>query len=113
MPCRATQYRWITVESSDRTWSAGKGSGKLTQHSYLENPMNSMKGQKDKTLKDDLPRSVGAQHTTGAERRNSSRRREEAAPKCKQRPLWTSLVTEVKSDAVKSNISLEYGMLGP
>ena len=46
------------VESSDKTWSTGEGNGKPLQYSYLENPMNSMKGQKDRTLKDELPRSV-------------------------------------------------------
>ena len=53
------------VESSDKMWSTGEGNGKLLQYSYLENPMNSMKRQKDRILKDDLPRSVGAQYTIG------------------------------------------------
>ena len=74
------------VESSDKMWSAGEGNGKPLQHSCPENPMNSMKRQKDRTLKDELPRSVGAQYATGEELRNSSRRNEEAEPKQKQRP---------------------------
>ena len=74
------------VESSDKMWSAGEGNGKPLQYSCLENPMNSMKRQKDRTLKDELPRSVGAQYATGEELRNSSRRNEEAEPKQKQRP---------------------------
>ena len=53
------------VESSDKTWSMGEGHGKPLQYSCLENPMNSMKRQKDRTLKDELPRSVGAQYATG------------------------------------------------
>ena len=76
--CRATQDGQIMVESSDKTWSTGEGNGKLLQHSCLENPTNSMKRQKDITLKDELPRSVGAQLATGEEQRNSSRRNEEA-----------------------------------
>ena len=72
----ANQDRWVMVESSDKMWSAEEGNGKLLQHSCLENPMNSMKRQKDITLKDELSRSVGAQHATGEEWRNSSRRSE-------------------------------------
>ena len=64
MLCRATQDRRVMVESSDKMWSAGEGNGKQFQYSCLENPMNSMKRQKDRTLKE-LPRSVGAQCATG------------------------------------------------
>ena len=64
------------VESSDKMCSTGEGDGKPLQYSCLENPMNSKKRQKDTTLKDELPRSVGAQHATGEEWRNSSRRNE-------------------------------------
>ena len=60
MSCRATQDRQVMVESSDKTWSTGEGNGKSLQLSCLENSMNSMKRQKDMTLKDELPRSVGA-----------------------------------------------------
>ena len=74
------------VESSEKMWSTGEGNGKPLQYSCLENPMNSMKRQKDGTLEDELPRSVGAQHVTGEERRNNSRRNEEMEPKRKQRP---------------------------
>ena len=93
------------VESSDKIWSTGKGNGKPLQYSYLENPMNSMKRQKDRTLKDELPRSVGAQYATGEEQRNSSRKNKENEPKWKQPQLWIYLVVKVKSDAVKNNIS--------
>ena len=69
------------VESSDKMWSTGEGNGTLLQYSCLENPMNSMKSQKDRTLKDELPRSVGAQYATGDQRRNNSRKNKETEPK--------------------------------
>ena len=62
-----------------------------------------MKRQKDRTLKDGLPRSLGAQHATGDQWRNNSRKNEETEPKQKQHQLWMCLVMEAKSDAVKSN----------
>ena len=65
-------------------WSTGKGNGKPLQYSCLENPMNSMKRRKDRTLKDELPRSVGAQYATGDQWRNNSRNNEEMKPKQKQ-----------------------------
>ena len=65
MPCGATQDGQVMVERSDRMWSTGEGNGKPLQYSYLENPMNSMKRQKDRTLKDELPRLVGTQYGTG------------------------------------------------
>ena len=74
-------------ENSDKTWSTGEGNGKPLQYSCLENPMNSMKRQKDRTLKDDLPRSVGAQYATGDQWRNNSRKNEGMQPKQKQQPL--------------------------
>ena len=85
---RATQDRWVMVESSDKTWSTGEGNGKPLKRSCLENPMNSMKRQKDRrTLKDELLRSVGARCATGELQRNSSRRNEGAEPKWKQLPV--------------------------
>ena len=75
------------VESSDKTWSTGEGNGKPLQYSCLENPMNSMKRQKDRTLKDELPRLVGAQCATGDQCRNNSRKNEETEPKQKQHPV--------------------------
>ena len=74
------------VESSEQTWSPGEGNGKPLQYSCLENPMNSMKRQKDRTLKDELPTSVGAQYATGDQWRNNSRKNEEMEPKWKQHP---------------------------
>ena len=64
------------VESSDKMWSTGEGNGKPLQYSCLENPMNSMKRQKDRTMKDKLPNSVGAQYATGEQWRNNSRKNE-------------------------------------
>ena len=88
MPCRATQARWVMVESSDKMWSTGEGNGKPLQYSCLENLMNSMKRQKDKTLKDELPKSAGAQYyATGEEWRNNSRKNEETEPRQKQLPV--------------------------
>ena len=88
---RATQDRWVMVERSDKTWPTGEGNGKPLQYSCLENPMNGMKRQTDMTLKDELPRSVGAQYVTGEEWRNSSRKKEKAEPKWKQ--CWVVDVT--------------------
>ena len=75
------------VENSDKTWSTGEENGKPLQYSCLENPMNSMKRQKDRTLKDELPRSVGGQYATGDQWRNNSRKNEETEPKQKQHPV--------------------------
>ena len=76
------------VESSDKMWSTGEGNGKPFQYSCLENPINSMKRQKDRILKDELPRSLGAQYATGDDQwRNNSRKNEEMEPKQKQHPV--------------------------
>ena len=72
------------VESSDKMWSRGKGNGKPLHYSCLENPINSMKRQKDRTLKDELPRSIGAQYAIRDQWRNNSRKNEETEPKQKQ-----------------------------
>ena len=74
------------VERSDRMWSIGEGNGKPLQYSCLENPMNSMKRQNDSILKEDLPRSVGAQYATGDQWRSNSRKNEGMEPKQKQYP---------------------------
>ena len=76
------------VERSDRVWSTGKENGKPLQYSCLENPMNSMKNQKDRTLKDELHRSVGAQYATGDQWRNNSRKNEGMEPSKKNTQLW-------------------------
>ena len=84
MTCRATQDGRVTVESSDKMWSTGEGNGKPLQYSCLENPMNSMTRQKDRTLKDELPRLVGAKYAIGDQWRNNSRKNEETDSKQKQ-----------------------------
>ena len=86
MPRRATHDGWVMVESSDKTWTT-EGNGKPIHYSCLENPMNSMKKQKGMTLKDELPRSVGAQYATGQEWRNNTRKNEEMELKQKQCPV--------------------------
>ena len=83
----ATQDRRVMVESSDRMWSTGEGNGKPLQYSCLENPMNSMKKQKDRTLKDQLPRLVGVHYATGDQWRNNSRKNEGMEPKQNQHPV--------------------------
>ena len=74
------QDRWVVVERSDRLVHL-KGNGKPLQYSCLEKLMNSMKRQNDRILKEELPRSVGAQYTTGDQWRNNSRKNEGMEPK--------------------------------
>ena len=106
MPCGASQDRQVMVERSDRMWFTGEGKGKPLQYSCLENPMNSMKSQKDRILKDELPRLVGAQYATGDQWRNNSRKNEKGWSQSKiNTQLWMELVIDARSDAVKSNIA--------
>ena len=93
------------VESSDKMWSTGEGTGKPLQYSCLKNPMNSMKRQKYRTLKDELPRSIGAQYAIGEQWRNNSKKNEEMEPSKNNTQLWMGPVMEVKSDAVKSTVT--------
>ena len=86
MLCRATQDGQVMVESSDKMWSTREGNGKPLQYSCLENPMNSMKRQNDRILKEELPRSVGAQYAAGDQWRNNARKNEDMEPKQKQHP---------------------------
>ena len=92
----ATQDGRVMMERSDRMWSTGEGNGKPLQYSCLENPMNSMKRQKDKTLRGELPRSVRAQYATGDQWRNNSRKNEGMEPKQKQYPA-----VDVTGDRIK------------
>ena len=96
MPGRANHDGWVTVENSDKTWSTGQGNGKPLQYSCLENPMKSKKRQKDMTLKDELPRLVGAQYATGDQWKNDSRKNEETKTKQKQH-----LAVDVTGDGSK------------
>ena len=84
---RATQDGWVMVESSDKMWSTGEQNDQLFHYSCLENPMNSMKRRNDTILKDELPRSAGAQYATGDQGRNNCRKKEGMAPKQKQYPV--------------------------
>ena len=77
----------VMVERSDGMWSTGEGNGKPLQYSCLENPMNSMKRQKDKTLKEELSKLVGAKSATGEQWRNNSRKNEGMEPKQEQHPV--------------------------
>ena len=86
MPSRATHDRQVMVESSNKS-STQEGNSKPLQHSCLENPMNSMKKQKDRIPNDELPRSVGAQYANGDQWRNNSRKTKETKTKQKQYPI--------------------------
>ena len=102
MPCGATQDSWVMEERSDRMWSTGERNGKPLQYSCLENPMNRVKRQKDRTLKDELPRSIGAQYATGDLWRSNSRKNKRTEPKKKQHTV-VDVAEEARSDAVNSD----------
>ena len=87
MSCGAAQDGQVMVERSDRKWSTGEGNGKPLQCSCLENPINSMRRQNDRILKEELPRSVGTQYATGDQWGNNSRKNEGMEPKQKQHPV--------------------------
>ena len=93
------------VGRSDKVWSTGEGNGKSLQYPCLENPMNSMKRQKDRKLKDELPRSVGAQYAAGDQWRNNSRKNEGIEPKQKQHPIVDVTGDGSKVRCFKSNIA--------
>ena len=83
----ATQDGRVMVKRSDRMWSTGEGNGKPLQYSCLENLVNNMRRQNNRTLKEELPRSVGAQYATGDQWRNHSRKNEGMELKQKQYPV--------------------------
>ena len=93
------------VENTDKMWSTGEGNGKPLQYSCLENPMNSMKRQKDRTLKDELLRSVGVQYATRDQWRNNSRNNEEMKPKQKQHSVLNVTGDGSKVQCYKGNIA--------
>ena len=101
------------VESSDKMWYTRDGNGKPLKYSRLENPMNSMNRQKDRILKEELPRTVGAQYATGDQWRNNSRKNEGMEPKQKHHPAVDATGDKSKVRCVKSNIAWEPGTLGP
>ena len=95
------------VESSDRMWSTGEENGKPLQYSCPEKSMNRMKRQKDMTLKDEFPKTVGAQYATGEEWRNNTRKNEEMEPKQTQRT-----VVDLTSDGRKVQCCKEQDCIG-
>ena len=88
----------------DRMWSTEEGNGKALLYSCLENPMNSMKGQKDRTLKDELPRSVDAQYATGDQWRNKSREMKGWSQSKNNTQLWMGLIEASPSVGDKSKV---------
>ena len=113
MPCGATEDGRVTVERYDRIWSTGEGNGKPLQYSCLENLMNSMKRQKDRTLKDELPRSIGAQYATGDQWRNNSRKNEGMEPKKKHHPVVNGTDDRSRVRCCQEQYCIGPGMLGP
>ena len=109
----ATQDGRVIVERSDRMWSTGEGNGKPLQYSCLENPMNSMKRQNDRTLKEKLPRSRGAQYATGDQQINNSRKNEGMEPKQKQYRAVDVTGDRRKVRCCKEQYSIGTGMSGP
>ena len=103
----ATQDGQVMVDRSDRMWSTGEVNGKPLQYSCLENPMNSTKRQKDRTLRDELPRSLGAQYANADQWRNNSRKNEGMEPKQKQYP-----VVDVTGDRSKVRCCKEQYCIG-
>ena len=93
------------VERSDSMWPTGEGNEKPLQYSCLDNPMSSMKKQKGRTLKDELPRSLGAQYATGDQWRITPERMKGWSQSKNNTQLWMWLVIEARSDGVKSNIT--------
>ena len=103
MPCRATQNRWVMVESSEQNVAHWRREWQTTSVLLLENPMNSMTRQKDRTLKDELPRSVGAPYGMGDQWRKNSRKNEETEPKPKHHPVVDVTGDGSKVRCCKSN----------
>ena len=102
MPCGAIQDGWVMVERSDRMWSTGEGNGKPLQYFCLENPMNSMKRQNDRILKEELPRLVGVQHATGNSGEIAPERMKGWSQSKNNTQLWMGLMIEARSDAVRA-----------
>ena len=108
MPYRVSQDRWVMVAGSDKMWCTGEGNGKPLQYSCLENLMNSIKRQKDRmALKDELPKSVGAQYATGDQWGSNSRKNEEMEPKQKQHTIVNETGDRSKVQCCKKHRNLE------
>ena len=89
-------------------WSTGEGNGKPLPYSCLENPMNSMKRQNDRTLKEELPRSVGAHYAAGDQWRNNSRKNEGMEPKQKQHPVMDGTGDRSKAQCSTKESEMQY-----
>ena len=100
-------------ERSDRMWSTGEGNGTPLQYSCLDNPMNSTERQKDGTLKDELPRSIGAQYATGDQWRNNFRKNEGMEPKQKQYPVVNGTGDGSRVRCCQKQYCIGPRMLGP
>ena len=104
MLCRATQNRWVTVESSDKTWPTGEGNGKPLQHSCLEHPLNSMKRQKDMTMKDEpRPGLCVFNMLLEKSREIASEGMKSLSQSRNDVQMWMCLVVKVKFNDVKNN----------
>ena len=102
MPCGAIQDRQVMVESSNKMCSTAEGDGKPLQYCCLENPMNSVKSQKDRTLKDQLHRLIGTQYATGE---ITPERMKRCSQSKNNTQLWMWLVMETRSEDIKSNVA--------
>ena len=100
------------VESSGKMWSTGEGNGKPLEYSCLENPMNSMKRQNDRILKEELPRSVGAQYAPRDRWRNNTRKNEGVETKQKQYTVVDVTGERSKVQCCKEQYCIRTGMLG-
>ena len=103
--CRATEDGQVMLESSGKTWPTGEGNDKPLEYSCLENPVNSMKRQKDRTPKDELPWSVVPNMLLEISGELTPERMKRGSQSKNNTQLWVGLVMEVKSDAMKSNIA--------
>ena len=112
MLCGATQDEQVMVERSDRMWSTRDGNGKRLQYSCLEKPMNNMKRQNDRILKEELPRALGAQYATGDQWRNNSRENTGMEPKQKQYTVVDVTGDRSKIQCYKEQYCIGTGMLG-
>ena len=103
-PAWASGSSWFMYcwKYSDKMWSTADGNGNPLQYSCLKNSMNSMKMQKDRTLNDELPRSVGGQYAIGDQWRNNSRKSDGMEPKQKRHP-----VVDVTGDRSKAQCCKE------
>ena len=102
---RYAQDGWVMVERSDKMWSTGEGNSKPLQYSSLENPMYSKKRQKDRTLKDELPRSVVPNTLLEISGEITPERVKRRSQSKNNTQLWMWLVKEARSNVAKSNIA--------